>query len=142
MATQQIATALEGHISPAPEQWYIFKPIWPETDAEAAQLRGEIAERDAARVQLEEFARERERLLRLVERSGAHGLVLLSGDRQSMTHQLADVLAGYEDFHELDPRELHLLEALRKIDRMAEKYDLKCVHAFPAGLYPQVALTQ
>ena len=38
IATQKIATALEGHISPAPEQWYIFKPIWPETDAEQAAL--------------------------------------------------------------------------------------------------------
>ena len=31
IATQKIATALEGHIAPAPEQWYIFKPIWPAT---------------------------------------------------------------------------------------------------------------
>jgi len=37
-ATQQIATALEGQIAPAPEQWYIFKPIWPATAEEAAQL--------------------------------------------------------------------------------------------------------
>jgi KDO2-lipid IV(A) lauroyltransferase len=37
-ATQQIATALERHISPAPEQWYIFKPIWPESAEEVAQL--------------------------------------------------------------------------------------------------------
>jgi KDO2-lipid IV(A) lauroyltransferase len=37
-ATQAIATALERHIAPAPEQWYIFKPIWPDTAAEAAQL--------------------------------------------------------------------------------------------------------
>jgi Ser/Thr protein kinase RdoA (MazF antagonist) len=41
--------------------------------------------------------------------------MLLSGDRASMTRQLADVLAGYEDFHEFDPRELHLLEALRTL---------------------------
>jgi Ser/Thr protein kinase RdoA (MazF antagonist) len=41
--------------------------------------------------------------------------MLLSGDRTSMTRQLGDVLAGYEDFHELDPRELHLLEALRTL---------------------------
>ena len=38
IATQKIAAALEAHISPAPEQWYIFKPIWPETAEEAAQL--------------------------------------------------------------------------------------------------------
>jgi Ser/Thr protein kinase RdoA (MazF antagonist) len=41
--------------------------------------------------------------------------MLLSGDRPSMTLQLADVLAGYEDFHEFDARELHLLEALRTL---------------------------
>jgi Ser/Thr protein kinase RdoA (MazF antagonist) len=41
--------------------------------------------------------------------------MLLSGDRASMSRQLADVLAGYEDFHEFDPRELHLLEALRTL---------------------------
>jgi KDO2-lipid IV(A) lauroyltransferase len=38
IATQKIATALEGHIAPAPAQWYIFKPIWPATDEEAARL--------------------------------------------------------------------------------------------------------
>ena len=38
VATQKIADALERHIAPAPEQWYIFKPIWPETQAEADQL--------------------------------------------------------------------------------------------------------
>jgi lauroyl/myristoyl acyltransferase len=38
IATQKIATALESHISPAPEQWYIFKPIWPATEQEAARL--------------------------------------------------------------------------------------------------------
>ena len=41
--------------------------------------------------------------------------MLLSGDRASMTRQLGDVLSGYEDFHEFDPRELHLLEALRTL---------------------------
>jgi KDO2-lipid IV(A) lauroyltransferase len=38
IATQKIADALESHISPAPEQWYIFKPIWPATADEAARL--------------------------------------------------------------------------------------------------------
>jgi KDO2-lipid IV(A) lauroyltransferase len=38
IATQKIATALEAHISPAPEQWYIFKPIWPATEAEQVRL--------------------------------------------------------------------------------------------------------
>jgi Ser/Thr protein kinase RdoA (MazF antagonist) len=41
--------------------------------------------------------------------------MLLSGDRASMTRQLSDVLAGYEDFRELDRRELHLVEALRTL---------------------------
>ena len=41
--------------------------------------------------------------------------MLLSGDRASMNRQLSDVLAGYEDFMELDRRELHLLEALRTL---------------------------
>jgi Ser/Thr protein kinase RdoA (MazF antagonist) len=41
--------------------------------------------------------------------------MLLSGDRASMTRQLGDVLSGYEGFHEFDPRELHLLEALRTL---------------------------
>ena len=41
--------------------------------------------------------------------------MLLSGDRDSMTKQLSDVLAGYEDFREFDPRELHLLEGLRTL---------------------------
>jgi len=42
-ATQEIATALEEHIFPAPEQWYIFKPIWPETAEEAARLEARHA---------------------------------------------------------------------------------------------------
>ncbi len=41
--------------------------------------------------------------------------MLLSGEREEMSRQLADVLAGYEDFHELDHRELHLIEALRTL---------------------------
>ena len=41
--------------------------------------------------------------------------MLLSGDRASMAGQLGHVLAGYEDFAELDRRELHLLEALRTL---------------------------
>lgn len=41
--------------------------------------------------------------------------MLLSGDRASMQRQLGDVLAGYEDFAEFDPRELHLVEALRTL---------------------------
>jgi Ser/Thr protein kinase RdoA (MazF antagonist) len=41
--------------------------------------------------------------------------MLLSGDRGSMSRQLSHVLAGYEDFAELDRRELHLVEALRTL---------------------------
>ena len=41
--------------------------------------------------------------------------MLLSGEREAMTRQLSDVLAGYEDFHDFDRRELHLVEALRTL---------------------------
>jgi Ser/Thr protein kinase RdoA (MazF antagonist) len=41
--------------------------------------------------------------------------MLLSGDRAEMTKQLTDVLAGYEDFFEFNPRELYLMEALRTL---------------------------
>jgi Ser/Thr protein kinase RdoA (MazF antagonist) len=41
--------------------------------------------------------------------------MLLSGERADMTRQLSDVLAGYECFCDFDPRELHLLEALRTL---------------------------
>ncbi|NEX60287.1 serine/threonine protein kinase [Noviherbaspirillum galbum] len=41
--------------------------------------------------------------------------MLLSGDRRDMTRQLADLLAGYEDFMAFDERELHLIEALRTL---------------------------
>jgi Ser/Thr protein kinase RdoA (MazF antagonist) len=41
--------------------------------------------------------------------------MLLSGDRASMTRQISDVLAGYEQFHEFDPSELALVEALRTL---------------------------
>jgi lauroyl/myristoyl acyltransferase len=37
-ATQEIATALETTIGAAPEQWYSFKPMWPPTEEEAADL--------------------------------------------------------------------------------------------------------
>lgn len=41
--------------------------------------------------------------------------MLLSGERDDMIRQFADVLAGYEDFCEFDTRELYLLEALRTL---------------------------
>jgi KDO2-lipid IV(A) lauroyltransferase len=37
-ATQEIAHALEDMISVAPDQWYSFKPVWPQTQAEKEQL--------------------------------------------------------------------------------------------------------
>lgn len=41
--------------------------------------------------------------------------MLLSGDRAEQTRQFADLLAGYEDFCDFDPREMYLLEALRTL---------------------------
>jgi len=48
-ATQEIASELERFIAPAPEQWYIFKPIWPATAEESAQLEARHAEMLAGR---------------------------------------------------------------------------------------------
>lgn len=41
--------------------------------------------------------------------------MLLSGERADRVRQLADILAGYEDFCDFNPRELHLIEALRTL---------------------------
>lgn len=41
--------------------------------------------------------------------------MLLSGDREEMSRQLGELLAGYEDFCTFDERELHLVEALRTL---------------------------
>jgi Ser/Thr protein kinase RdoA (MazF antagonist) len=41
--------------------------------------------------------------------------MLLSGERADMTRQLANLLAGYEDFYDFDSRELYLVEALRTL---------------------------
>ncbi len=41
--------------------------------------------------------------------------MLLAGERAEQSRQLADVLAGYEDFFDFDSRELHLIEALRTL---------------------------
>jgi Ser/Thr protein kinase RdoA (MazF antagonist) len=41
--------------------------------------------------------------------------LFLSGSRDEMGAQLADILEGYEQFHELDYRELRLIEALRTL---------------------------
>jgi KDO2-lipid IV(A) lauroyltransferase len=42
-ATQLIADALETTVGAAPEQWYSFKPMWPATAAEAAELEARAA---------------------------------------------------------------------------------------------------
>lgn len=41
--------------------------------------------------------------------------MLLSGERMEMTEQLCDLLEGYQDFSEMDPQELSLIEALRSL---------------------------
>jgi KDO2-lipid IV(A) lauroyltransferase len=42
-ATQRIADFLEQLVGTAPEQWYSFKALWPETDAEARDLERRAA---------------------------------------------------------------------------------------------------
>jgi phosphatidylinositol dimannoside acyltransferase len=42
-ATQRIADFLEEAVRAAPEQWYCFKPMWPETEDEAAELEARAA---------------------------------------------------------------------------------------------------
>ncbi len=42
-ATQEIADALEATIAAAPDQWYSFKPMWPSTAGEAAELEARAA---------------------------------------------------------------------------------------------------
>ena len=42
-ATQAVADALEATIAAAPEQWYSFKPQWPPTAAEKAELAERVA---------------------------------------------------------------------------------------------------
>ncbi|MGK2953402.1 MAG: serine/threonine protein kinase [Thiobacillus sp.] len=41
--------------------------------------------------------------------------MLLSGERDEQQAQMTEILTGYEDFMEFDPRELHLVEALRTL---------------------------
>ena len=41
--------------------------------------------------------------------------MLLSGERDEQTMQLTDILQGYCDFHDFDPRELQLIEPLRTL---------------------------
>jgi KDO2-lipid IV(A) lauroyltransferase len=42
-ATQQVADALGRVIGAAPDQWYSFKPMWPDTVAESAELEARAA---------------------------------------------------------------------------------------------------
>jgi lauroyl/myristoyl acyltransferase len=42
-ATQAMADALAATIAAAPDQWYSFKPIWPATPEEAADLERRAA---------------------------------------------------------------------------------------------------
>lgn len=64
--------------------------------------------------------------------------MLLSGEREDRVRQLSDVLAGYEDFFDFDPRELNLIEALRTLRLihysawLAQRWeDPAFKHAFP-----------
>jgi len=41
--------------------------------------------------------------------------LLLSGNRDEQTPQLGKILEGYTEFRDFDPRELHLIEALRSL---------------------------
>ncbi|MNM55617.1 serine/threonine protein kinase [compost metagenome] len=41
--------------------------------------------------------------------------MMLSGERGDMVRQMSDILAGYEDFCDFDPRQLYLVEALRTL---------------------------
>jgi len=41
-ATQELADALGTVIAADPGQWYMFRPIWPQTDAERAQARAAL----------------------------------------------------------------------------------------------------
>ena len=41
--------------------------------------------------------------------------MMLSGEQEEMQKQLNKILLGYEDFYDFNPRELHLIEALRTL---------------------------
>lgn len=42
-ATQALADALGSAIATDPGQWYMFRPVWPQTDADRAQARAALA---------------------------------------------------------------------------------------------------
>lgn len=41
--------------------------------------------------------------------------MMLSGEQEEMQKQFNEILLGYEDFYDFNPRELHLIEALRTL---------------------------
>jgi Ser/Thr protein kinase RdoA (MazF antagonist) len=41
--------------------------------------------------------------------------MMLSGEQDEMQKQFNEILLGYEDFYDFNPRELHLIEALRTL---------------------------
>jgi Ser/Thr protein kinase RdoA (MazF antagonist) len=41
--------------------------------------------------------------------------MMLAGDRQERLRQIAELIDGYQEFHDFDPRELPLIEALRAL---------------------------
>ncbi|MYN43243.1 serine/threonine protein kinase [Duganella sp. FT109W] len=41
--------------------------------------------------------------------------MMLSGERAEQVRQMSDILAGYEDFGDFNPRQMHLVEALRTL---------------------------
>ncbi|MYM36889.1 serine/threonine protein kinase [Duganella sp. FT94W] len=41
--------------------------------------------------------------------------MMLSGERAEQVRQMGDILAGYEDFCDFNPRQMHLVEALRTL---------------------------
>jgi len=55
-ATQRMADALQRTIAGAPEQWYSFKPMWPDTNEEAALLEARAAGMLAGRPDLPKLA--------------------------------------------------------------------------------------
>ena len=42
-ASQALADALGGVIAQDPGQWYMFRPVWPQTDADRARAREALA---------------------------------------------------------------------------------------------------
>ena len=42
-ATQAVADALGGVIAEDPGQWYMFRPVWPQTDADRARAGASLA---------------------------------------------------------------------------------------------------